>query len=139
VARGSVDELADGMISDITRGIAGTDVRAGIIGEIGVSPLKIHPDEAKVLRAAAKAHKETGLPIAVHSWPFSSERNVAAQVLDLLEGCDVNLKWVALCHMDWARDWTDLVKLAERGAFVQFSSFGADFPFLICGWSRALL
>ncbi len=59
VATRSVQELAgDG--DEIEQGIDGTELKAGIIAEIGTSEGKITPLEEKVFIAAALAHNQTG-------------------------------------------------------------------------------
>ncbi len=55
----SVAALTRFMVTEITNGIAGTDVRAGIIGEIGLS-WPPHPNEYMALRAAARAQLRSG-------------------------------------------------------------------------------
>ena len=127
VAMKSVEELSGKMISEIETGIQGTGVRAAVLGENGVSPAGIQPDEEKVLRAAAKAHKETMAPIAVHTVPPTPEK-IPTKVLDLLEGLNVDPRHVALCHLDWWNDTNYLAELAERGAFVSLDCFGSEFP-----------
>ncbi len=52
----SVQELAEEIVKDLTIGIEESKVRAGVIGELGTSR-EIHPNEKKVLLAAAKAHR----------------------------------------------------------------------------------
>ena len=59
IAALSAEELAEEWISELTVGIDGTSVRAGIIGEIGTSQ-QLHPDEIKALQAAAIAHRKGG-------------------------------------------------------------------------------
>ena len=44
----SVDQLADYMVNEITIGILDTDLKAGVIGEIGCS-FPLTPNEIKVL------------------------------------------------------------------------------------------
>ena len=61
VATRSVQELAQEMVDEIEQGIDGTDLKAGIIAEIGSSEGKITPLEEKVFIAAALAHNQTGL------------------------------------------------------------------------------
>src|SRR6266853_4121373 len=61
VAALSESELLERLLHEIANGFGGTDVRPGIIGEIGTSS-PVHPDEAKVLRVAAAAQARTGLP-----------------------------------------------------------------------------
>ncbi len=52
------------MIRDLEQGFEGTDIRAGIIGEIGVSD-PWHPDERRAMTAAALAQQQTGAAITV--------------------------------------------------------------------------
>jgi phosphotriesterase-related protein len=66
----SVSKLAEEMARDITEGVDNTGIRAGVIGEIGISPA-MHPHEKKVLQAAAKAQKQTGAGISVHIFPWA--------------------------------------------------------------------
>ncbi len=66
----TVDELAQRMINDANQGIAGTDVRAGIIAELATEndTDEVSPLEEKVFRAAGRAHLATGLPVSTHCW-----------------------------------------------------------------------
>ncbi|GCK48434.1 hydrolase [Escherichia coli] len=67
VATRSVQELAQEMVDEIEQGIDGTELKAGIIAEIGTSEGKITPLEEKVFIAAALAHNQTGRPISTHT------------------------------------------------------------------------
>ena len=55
----TAEELAKGMIGDITTGADGTDIRCGLIGEIGTSD-PVTRNEWKVLEASAITHHATG-------------------------------------------------------------------------------
>ena len=61
----SEEELAQFMVEEITQGMKGTSVKAGIIGEIGCS-WPLHPDERKVVAASAIASRQTGAVISIH-------------------------------------------------------------------------
>ncbi len=50
-------DIAEAIVRDIEVGVDGSDIRAGIIGEVGCS-WPMHPDEAKSLRASARAQRE---------------------------------------------------------------------------------
>ena len=50
----SDDALTEEIVRDLTAGIGETGIRAGIIGEVGCS-WPLHPNEARSLRAAARA------------------------------------------------------------------------------------
>src|SRR5215475_1005268 len=74
--RTAVDAIADQIVLDITDGVRGTGVRAGIIGEIGADRLYISAAEERSFRAAARAHLRTGLTISTHAarWPVGLEQ-----------------------------------------------------------------
>ncbi|EHR9368134.1 TPA: hypothetical protein HI054_001707 [Escherichia coli] len=61
VATRSVQELAQEMVDEIEQGIDGTELKAGIIAEIGTSEGKITPLEEKVFIAAALAHRSAAV------------------------------------------------------------------------------
>lgn len=65
IATRSVETLAGEMVAGLRQGIANTRVRAGIIGEIGVSD-PWSPAEKRVMAAAVLAQQETGASITVH-------------------------------------------------------------------------
>jgi phosphotriesterase-related protein len=69
IADASIDEIADEFVSDVQEGIDDTNIRAGIVGEIGTSynpdsdsDILIHEDEKKLLRAGARSALRTGAP-----------------------------------------------------------------------------
>lgn len=123
IARMSVEEIADELTNELTVGIDGTGVRAGIIGEIGTSQ-KLYDDEVKVLRAAAVAHTRTGTPVMVHLNPWAKH---ALEVVDLLEAGGVAPEKICLCHLDVLLDLKDMRAVLKRGAYVEFDNFGKEF------------
>lgn len=129
LASQTVDDIAARLISEIRDGFGDTGVRPGIIGEIGTKD-PLHPDEAKVLRAAAAAHHATGLTISVHVHPPTRG---AHDVLDILESEGVDLRRVVLGHLDAAlsHDDIDLAQaidyhkaLADRGPYIEYDLCG---------------
>ena len=126
----TVTSLREQMVRDITVGVDGTDVRAGIIGEIGISDV-LHPDEEKVLVAAAQAQAETGAAIQVHIFPWGKGGGLplGLQVLDVLTREGADLGRVAIDHVDVAMEIKlhYCLEIARRGAFVEFDNFGHEF------------
>lgn len=113
----STNELADEIARDIQEGVDGTGIRAGIIGEIGSDDrLPISPAEERSFRAAARAHRRTGVTISTHA-AFS---RVGLQQLDLLleEGVDPDA--VIIGHAGHVSDPDYHEAIARRGAWVQF-------------------
>ncbi len=114
-------EIAGEIVADITTGVDGTGVRAGIIGEIGCTwPLT--DSERKVLMGAARAQRETGAAILVHPG-----RNEAApfEILDVLGEAGASIDRVVMSHIDRTIQDTDMVlELARRGCYLEYDLFG---------------
>jgi phosphotriesterase-related protein len=116
-------DVTDVIVADLTEGIDGTGIRAGVIGEIGTWD-PIHPNEEKVLRGAAKAQLLTGAPIIVHTYLFAKW---GLRVLDILTEEGVNAERVALAHVDSIVNDLDYHKaIADRGAYIEYDLFGAE-------------
>jgi phosphotriesterase-related protein len=119
----SIDDIAAEMIRDLTEGINHTGVRAGIIGEIGTFD-PIMPNEVKVLRAAAHAHRQTGAPIIIHPHPFSK---LGLQILNILEEAGADLNQVIMSHLDLTvEDLAYHQAIARRGAYVCYDGWGNE-------------
>jgi phosphotriesterase-related protein len=118
----SLDAIAEEIERDVVDGVQG--VRAGIIGEIGISK-DFTPEEEKVLRAAARAQKATGVPLEVHlpGW----ERH-AGRVLDTIAAEGGDLRRTVLCHMNPSgEDFAYQAELAQRGAWLEYDMIGMDY------------
>ena len=73
------DELARAFVREIEQGIGETTIRAGII-KLASSGAGDPVNEA-VLRAGARAHRQTGVPITTHAIPGSSRVDPSAAVI----------------------------------------------------------
>lgn len=118
-------QIADWMISEIRQGIEGSGIRPGVIGEIGVSE-KVYPEERRSLLGAAQASLETGLPIYVHTYPWS---RAGLEAADLLLEAGVPARKICLCHLDVAFDFTYILQALERDIVVEFDNFSKEFYF----------
>jgi len=118
--RMSVDAIADEITRDITEGVRGTGVRAGIIGEIGADRRYISAAEERSFRAAARAHRRTGLTISTHAarWPVGLDQ------LDLLAEEGVDARRVIVGHADSVPIPDYHLALAGRGCYVSFDGIG---------------
>jgi phosphotriesterase-related protein len=127
----TVPGITDEIVGCVEKGINGTDVRAGLIGEIGAS-WPLHPNEEKCLHAAARAHLETGAPISIH--PGQSP-NSPMQVLDLLRRDGVDPERVIMSHVDARfREHIDLYRhLADTGCKLSFDTFARDIYYPMLG------
>jgi len=132
----SVDEIAEEFVDDVESGIDDTDVRAGLIGEIGLSE-RIHEAEEKVTRAAARAAVRTGAPVNFHP-PGRTEHSQrdrtyptsrwCLEILDMVEEEGLSPDRVVMSHMDRTvfEDLTYQRELADRGAYIEYDLWGME-------------
>lgn len=132
---GPVDALADEMVREIELGIDGTDVRAGNIGEIGLSGMPqdpFQPREEEVLRGAARAQRRTGVSLTIHPNAhllLRGEKPVDHfdRYVDVLEreGCDLGRVYVS--HLGLHPDVAIARRLLSLGVgFVSYDHFGHE-------------
>jgi predicted metal-dependent phosphotriesterase family hydrolase len=115
----SVNSIAEEMIREFEEGIGGTGIKPGIIGEIGANKSWISAQEERVHRAAARAHKVTGLAITTHT-----NVTVGLEQLALLDEEGVDLERVIIGHCDWYPSLDYYMGIIETGACVEFDVFG---------------
>jgi len=118
-----VEEIADRMLKDFFDGIDGTDVKAGVIGEIGTSN-PVHPDENKNLIAAGIVFRQTGAAVHVHTDPWGK---TGLGISDLLIKNRVDPGRTVICHTDVMLDMNYIRSLLKRGVLVEFDNFGKEF------------
>jgi phosphotriesterase-related protein len=119
----SADVMAELFVGDIRDGIAGTGIKAGII-KCATESAGIIPVLDKALRAAARAHRATGVPISTHTHA-ASEVGTAQQ--DLFESEGVDLSRVVIGHSGDTTDIDYLTRLIGRGSYIGMDRFGLDF------------
>ena len=125
VNEASIEELSEFMLKELEEGIEQTNIKAGIIGEIGTSTT-ITKNEEKVLRAAARCHKKGNYPISIHLANMKGREGF--NVIKILDSEGANLEKVVLCHMDLALDdYNYQIDLAKTGVFIEYDSFGMEF------------
>ena len=119
-------EIAEELVRELEEGIDGTQVRAGVLGEVGAQTHPMHPKEVLVLQATAIAQKVTGAPIFVHPAPASPES--AFEIVDVLDAAGADLTRVAVSHLDVRfRDDLRLHRdLAGRGVWLSLDTFGRE-------------
>jgi phosphotriesterase-related protein len=117
------DALAAAFVRDITEGIQGTEVKAGII-KLASDQAANGVDEVneKCLRAGARAHRQTGVPIATHNGPPELGREQQRIFKD--EGVDLNR--VQIGHVGDTTDTDYLKELMDNGSYVGMDRFGLD-------------
>ena len=116
-------QVADLMVRELKEGVDGTDIRAGYIGEIGISEI-FDEKERKVLRAAALAQKDTGVAINVHINPWTTNGLEAA---DILLQAGVAPDRICISHIDVENRESYVYALLQKGVYVEFDNFGKEY------------
>ncbi len=124
IDRTSTDALAARLIREIEFGLDETDVRPGIIGEIGSHKDYVSAQEERVFRAAGRAAVRTGLAVSTHS----AASQVGLDHLHILMQEGVDPARVAIGHSDSYPFLEYHLALLERGAYVQFDNIGYRLP-----------
>ncbi len=121
----SSDLLAQAFTRDIKQGIAGTDIKAGILK--GASDMAgVMPEEETVLRAVARAHHQTGAPIMLHSY---SPGQVGRRQIAILKEEGVKLNRVKLDHSNDTTDLEYLTWILDQGCYLgldRYPGFGVS-------------
>lgn len=121
VATATDDDITAEIVRDLTTGIDG--IRAGIIGEIGMSAPR-QPDEEKVLRAAARAQAATGAALLIHPGRSASSPFDHVEVVRSAGG---DLSRTIMCHIDRTLfDVASMIRLADTGVVLEFDLFGEE-------------
>jgi predicted metal-dependent phosphotriesterase family hydrolase len=118
-----LDQMTQRFIADATLGIAGTEVRIGILGEQATGLGVISPHEEKCLRAAARAHVATGLALSTHT----THGTMALEQLELLREEGADLERVLIGHMDTRPDFDYVRRVADSGVHIAFDTVGKQF------------
>jgi predicted metal-dependent phosphotriesterase family hydrolase len=108
----SVDELTAEMVNDLTEGFPDApEIRAGVI-KVGTSKDEVHPDEEKMLTAAAHAQRETGAPITTHT----TAGTIPLEQVRIFQEAGADLSHVVIGHQDRRLVWEDHLAVVEAGA-----------------------
>ncbi|XP_061888507.1 phosphotriesterase-related protein-like [Entelurus aequoreus] len=125
----SVEKLTDVIISEVLHGADGTNVRCGVIGEIGTS-WPITESERKVLKATAQAQAQLGCPVIIHPG-----RNPAApaEVVRVLQEAGGDIGKTVMSHLDRTIfSEAELLEFAELRSYLEYDLFGTEmlnYPF----------
>ena len=119
----TVDDFASEMTGQILDGAWGTDVRAGMIGEIGCqSPWT--DLEKRVMQAALIAAAATGAAINVHP---GRDPDQPQEVADFIRAAGHSTERVVISHIDRTIfDEARLLRLADSGVTIEFDLLGQE-------------
>jgi len=119
----SEEEIAERIVREVIEGVDGTGIKSGIIGEIGLD-WPIRDNEAKVLRASARAQKETGAALNIHPGRNSAGPMEAMRIV-MDSGGDPER--TVMSHIDRTLfSLEDMLELAETGCYLEWDLFGHE-------------
>ena len=118
----TADQITDEIVKDITIGVNDTNIKSGIIGEIG-NFFPMDSVQKTILIGAAQASMETGAPISIH--PGNDDRS-QYEIVKLLNKEGVPESKIIIGHLSIAFEKRALLKdLAETGCFLEYDHFGS--------------
>ncbi len=119
----SVEEMKKKIIAELTEGVDGTGIKAGVIGEVGSSD-KIYDNEKKFLQAAAEAQAETGFGMHIHACLWN---RTGLEALDYAVNHGANPEKICIDHADVLLDEKYIFGILDRGAYMEFDNIGKEF------------
>lgn len=116
------EPMVEMFVRDVTEGIADTGVRAAFL-KCAIDADGMTPGVERVMRAVARAHQRTDVPITVHT-NVHNRSGLAAQALFREE--DIDLTRVVIGHSGDSTDLDYLKELADAGSLLGMDRFGLD-------------
>jgi phosphotriesterase-related protein len=116
-----VEAIAEGFIKEIEDGVAATGIRCGVI-KIATGEGSVSPYEHKVITAAARASKATGVPLISHT----EKCTCGHDQIDIALGEGLPPTGLIVGHSDGTEDLAYQTSLAARGVYVGFDRFGLE-------------
>jgi 5-phospho-D-xylono-1,4-lactonase len=116
-----VQALADSMVMDLTVGMNGSSICAGLIKASSSLDVMTQGEE-KVFKAAARAHLETGAPISTHT----EAGTLALEQVALLTGLGVKPERILIGHVDRKLERDYLTAIARTGVMLGFDQISKE-------------
>jgi phosphotriesterase-related protein len=110
----SVDKFAALFVDDLTKGIAGTDIKAGII-KTAMDAEGATPGRTLIHRAVARAAMGTGAKVMLHSYP---QTEMGRNQVKILKNEGLDLKNVKIDHILETTDMDYIKWLADQGVWL---------------------
>jgi phosphotriesterase-related protein len=117
-------EMCETFVKEITQGIGDSGIKAGVI-KVATGHGQITSYEERVLRAAARAQKETGVPIITHTEAGTMGPEQADMLIS--EGADPGR--IVIGHIGGNANLQYHTSVLERGVYVAFDRLGVDVLF----------
>jgi predicted metal-dependent phosphotriesterase family hydrolase len=119
----TIDELVAYMSGELSEGIEGTGVRAGVI-KVATGENAVTAHEARVLRAAARVQRDLGPAIITHT----GLGTMGWEQVSIFEQEGADLSRIVIGHLDSQTDAAVFEYCLERGCNVSFDRLGRSRP-----------
>ncbi|WP_202795173.1 phosphotriesterase [Vulcanisaeta moutnovskia] len=117
-----IDSLVDAFVHDITIGIQGTNTRAAFVKAV-IDSSGLTKDVEMAIRAAAKAHIKTDVPIITHSFVGNKS---SLDLIRIFKEEGVDLARTVIGHVGDTDDISFIEQILREGAFIGLDRFGLD-------------
>lgn len=117
------DPMITMFTSDITEGITDTGVKAAFL-KCAIDSKGLTDGVARIMRAVARTHRQTGAPITVHTHPGSQAGLEVKKLMCDEEGVDPTR--IVLGHSGDSADVDHLSALADHGFILGMDRFGLN-------------
>lgn len=118
----SAGAIASRWAAEFHQGIGGTGIRPGLI-KLGIDAGALREIDAKLIRAAAITHRQTGLTVAVHT---GDNIPAVTQQLQILRQEGVAPQAWIWIHADNCRDLPALIEAARAGAWISLDGIAPE-------------
>ncbi len=117
-----VDAMAEHFVSDIERGIQGTEIRAAFL-KCAADAAGVTDRIEKIHRAVARASVQTGASIMAHSMPAVG---TGPRQVEIFKEEGVDLARVQIAHCGDTADVGYIERLIEQGVYVGLDRYGLE-------------
>ena len=118
----SADQIAARWLKEWSGGIAGTGIKPGFI-KLGVDPGALSSIDRKLIAAAARTHRQSGLTLAVHTGDNPAAISAQLAILRTEGVAPQALVWI---HANQCRDDAAVLALAAAGIWISLDGLAAD-------------
>ena len=115
-------EVYETFMKEITQGIGDTGVKAGVI-KVATGHGQISHYEERILKAAARAQKDTGVPIITHT----EAGTMGPEQADLLISEGADPKRIVIGHIGGNANLQYHISVLEKGVYIAFDRLGIEF------------
>src|SRR6202790_3901801 len=117
-----VDVMAEHFVSDIERGIQGTEIKAAFL-KCAADAAGVTEHVEKIHRAVARASVQTGAPIMAHSMPAVG---TGPRQVEIFEEEGVDLARVQIAHCGDTEDLGYIEGLLAKGVYAGLDRYGLE-------------